>query len=1110
MIKRLTALLLSICLLLSAAPVYAGAATGQRVYANAVTVTAGNSAAVTLYAEKFSNVAAMDVYIYYDAAVLTVSGTYSGYMLSGTQTSVNASDAGTIKLSAMALNGISGTGELLTVYFETKYNCTPGVYPIAVAVGRAYDTDLAEAAIYSANGSVTVEERVETEMFFLYGYRDQYYLKKDDVLTYTVRNDWIQAFVSGEFVVEYDHELFSFDSVTLWPELKGEGAVYSVNSSVLGQVRIAYANDDPVTAFELFSVKLRVIADTDAYTTLKATASNMYRADLTAYLPGSTSTDVRVEKLPEVVDHPNVFLKTERLVAGEQSKSVFYLEEGAGVAAADFSIVYDATALRCVDVKVCDGVDALGGMVIINENFTAGTIRFSYINMDAYSETELPLVEIIWEPISSPENHHQTRIGGVGVVDIDQNPVSLEYVTDSGCIFIPKVVAPTCLLDGYTDHNCACGENFQTEPTEKLGHDIQKFPPQEATCTEIGWDAYEGCSRCDYGTYVEIPALGHDVVHHEAQVQTCLGIGWAAYETCNRCDYSTYQELPALGHDLTYHEGKQATCTESGWNAYETCSRCDYTTYQGIPALGHDWQLSGPQAPTCTVDGYEVNGYCSRCNAIAYVGIPALGHNLTCHAGKQATCTEIGWNAYETCSRCDYSTYQELPALGHDATHHKEKAATCTEIGWNAYETCSRCDYTTYQEIPALMHNYDVRFDWNGDHTACEAMFICLRACGEEEAVVCAVSEGTTDPAKTVHTAVANYSDMQATDSISCQNYVITFKNWDGSLLSSYYCHLNRTVTVPAEPTKAEDDIYTYSFAGWDKEVVACAGDATYIATYTSVKKPIVFVESNGAQQGYGTLAEAEENAPAGSTLKLIKTIEEAVTVNKELTIDLNGFDLTGDIVIDGGKLLLKDSQTDDYTIEDEAGYGKLTGTVTGVQAAEGYMLIAGEEGISFHRIDLDIHTMTLRSSAVGVYYQSDFAGDELVAQNVSHYGVALSVYGEPTENSPSILSWFGDFQAGSNAANGTLLHGIMKYANSEEENATNAELPVFGRAYILTRDGRYIFGESVSRSLRQQVEAIDSRWNTLTAQQQTELLEMYALYRSVMENWNIPNIKSK
>ena len=32
---------------------------------------------------------------------------------------------------------------------------------------------------------------------------------------------------------------------------------------------------------------------------------------------------------------------------------------------------------------------------------------------------------------------------------------------------------------------------------------------QQPTCTEDGWDDYESCSRCDYSTYLSIPAKGH-------------------------------------------------------------------------------------------------------------------------------------------------------------------------------------------------------------------------------------------------------------------------------------------------------------------------------------------------------------------------------------------------------------------------------------------------------------------------------------------------------------------------------------------------------------------------------------------------------------------------
>ena len=109
---------------------------------------------------------------------------------------------------------------------------------------------------------------------------------------------------------------------------------------------------------------------------------------------------------------------------------------------------------------------------------------------------------------------------------------------------------------------------------------------------------------------MELPAQ-HDLVHHDAQAATCTGIGWNAYDTCSRCDYTTYAEVPTLNHALVQHEAKAPTCTEIGWNAYKTCSRCDHTTYAELPALNHDYQAVTVE-PTSETDGYTVFT-CSRC-----------------------------------------------------------------------------------------------------------------------------------------------------------------------------------------------------------------------------------------------------------------------------------------------------------------------------------------------------------------------------------------------------------------------------------------------------------------------------------------------------------------
>ena len=171
----------------------------------------------------------------------------------------------------------------------------------------------------------------------------------------------------------------------------------------------------------------------------------------------------------------------------------------------------------------------------------------------------------------------------------------------------------------------ACGGEYgEKDPNN---HALVHHEAQAPTCKEIGWDAYETCSRCNHTTRTELPALNHDLEQHDAKAPTCTEIGWDAYETCSRCDHTTYAELPALNHDLEQHDAKAPTCTEIGWDAYDTCSRCDYTTYAELPALNHDYQAVTVD-PTCEADGYTVFT-CSRCKD-SYTADPTdkLGHQF--------------------------------------------------------------------------------------------------------------------------------------------------------------------------------------------------------------------------------------------------------------------------------------------------------------------------------------------------------------------------------------------------------------------------------------------------------------------------------------------------
>ena len=65
--------------------------------------------------------------------------------------------------------------------------------------------------------------------------------------------------------------------------------------------------------------------------------------------------------------------------------------------------------------------------------------------------------------------------------------------------------------------------------------------------------------------------------------------------------------------------------------------------------------------------------------------------------------------------------------------------------------------------------------------------------------------------------------------------YTVVFKNWDDTVLSTKTYKFGAVVSPPTVPARPGDEENTYTFAGWDKAVTNCVGDATYTAVFTAV-----------------------------------------------------------------------------------------------------------------------------------------------------------------------------------------------------------------------------------------------------------------------------------
>ncbi|MBE6573657.1 MAG: hypothetical protein E7652_04595 [Ruminococcaceae bacterium] len=284
------------------------------------------------------------------------------------------------------------------------------------------------------------------------------------------------------------------------------------------------------------------------------------------------------------------------------------------------------------------------------------------------------------------------------------------------------VTAPTCTAEGYITYTCQHNAEHQkvVKNTDALGHTPEAAVKEnvvDATCTEDGsYESVVYCSVCKVelsrNTEV-IEALGHNEITHDAKAPTCTEIGWDAYVTCSRCDYTTYVEKAALGHtpaEAVEENRVEATCTEDG--SYESvvyCSVCKVELSRNkitVDALGHtegEAVIENNVAPTCTEKGsYDTVVYCTVCKAeLSRVEtiVDKLGHTWgDWTVVTPATCEGEGLEK-RVCSVCQEEETNSIEAIGHKWNDGEVTAPTCTEEGYTTYTCLNDSTHTKVEDI---------------------------------------------------------------------------------------------------------------------------------------------------------------------------------------------------------------------------------------------------------------------------------------------------------------------------------------------------------------------------------------------------------------------------
>lgn len=275
---------------------------------------------------------------------------------------------------------------------------------------------------------------------------------------------------------------------------------------------------------------------------------------------------------------------------------------------------------------------------------------------------------------------------------------------------------------------------------------------------------------------------------------------------------------------------------------------------------------------------------------------------------------------------------------------------------------------------------------------------------------------------------------------------------------------------------------------------------------------------SDGTFTWYNTDAEALEAhlAAEDSHLQAMGSGRAfEIPEGKTLVLDVNGKQVT---VTGSGTLRGMDSANDTYAVTE--GLATVAETVTveksiPVGTGSRYLALAEENGYSFHRLDMYLTAVSLRTDACGLYYKAVYGCDDVLKERIDSYGVVLSTQDIPgadfmtEEGAINAYTVYdkSSFVSGAEVTSGSVF-GIMKHG--QKRNAQRGETKIYANAYMVI-DGETLVAEGDAYSLLDVLKAIDGNWASYEASgEATAVKSFYQVWKDKgMGSWaaELPNI---
>lgn len=455
------------------------------------------------------------------------------------------------------------------------------------------------------------------------------------------------------------------------------------------------------------------------------------------------------------------------------------------------------------------------------------------------------------------------------------------------------------------------------------------------------------------------------------------------------------------------------------------------------------------RAPTCEEPGYRDAIDCEICGEIVKTVIPPYGHDFY----TAVTPAMPGFSGYTNniCTRCGVS-YKDM------FTDFTGASGQCGDDVW--WELDKNGKLWIYGHGP--MYDYS-RVPTRNDQQTPWSIY----AAGIQKAVI---GQGIT------HIGSAAFAGCDSLQQVS-------FEGAAPTIAADAFADIDVVATYPADEESWTDEVLQ-DFAGsitWgsDEGTVALVGDRIYSS----------FGDAFAAYKG-------------GQYLKLLADTQVNISLHSDLYIDLNGFDLSGTIRLNGYKVYGMDATTNIYTCDDigyftcvdEKGNAVVPETqfksnITG--SVKRYMAIMDENGYSFHRFYLAVTHKTLRPDTAGVGYKAVFYGDTMVIANLQGFGFHMQL----GENDPKLVT------KSAIVSGNTVTLRIDNY-----DVAVYGETELYASAVLILKDGTVIESTKCTMTLRSLLETISADAYRFSSGQLQAIAGFIKKY-PIIATWEVDNL---